>query len=614
MMILSGGDRYANLISWGAAGLALGAVSLIVRELGGGAAAQRFGAALAALNPEFYLAASTAKNDMVLTLWLCTLAWLMVRLLARARCDGPMALRIGGAAGLALATKGTAIMYALPLCAAIGAVMLARERWRALPKGALIGLCIVAATAGPAWRNMRTFGSPLGPRAGETRDFALGCTVHSPPAIASNILRNLALHAAFVPSPLDERIVDAVRCAHDALGISADDPRTTWKDQTFVLPPTGLYNEATAAAPVQVLAMFLAGAALAIRGRSTGSWRLGILALSVAAGAVLFCALLKWQIWNARLHLPPITIGAAVVASLRLPRRLALGAGGAAILTGLGFLIPTTLWNADRPLLTAKSFVTNAGTRALMYRAPRLETAMAELTAELRRAPPARVRVSVAGPVRYVLLRALAHDVPGPPRFDDLRPDLLAGAVAAEPPPDLIIVYGEDRPRLLDWPGGAMFDLALRAPPLALYRPGDPSRPRSAGEPVMSQGVFSGWSGCEGLAEVSTPTKNIDWKWRAGLLPRTRLTFTASGPMSLIMNCRRAPGGDGTMTIRLNDREVSSHRIAGDRAFHPLEVALPTRSGPNELVIEYGAAPGRASPNPMAVLFTWLQIAPPDLP
>jgi hypothetical protein len=70
LQLLTGGDRFANLVQWlGMAGSLVG-VSLIARELGGGPFAQLFVAVTAATLPMGILQASSTQNDYVVSFWL----------------------------------------------------------------------------------------------------------------------------------------------------------------------------------------------------------------------------------------------------------------------------------------------------------------------------------------------------------------------------------------------------------------------------------------------------------------------------------------------------------------------------------------------------------------
>jgi hypothetical protein len=120
--LLSGGDRWINLITCGAFAGCIAGVSAIAREMGLSSRAQAFVALFCATLPNAILQASGAKNDMLLALWLVCVVYFAVR-------REPMWL--GLAVGLALATKGTAYLFLPPMLLALGAWRRREIAWMA---------------------------------------------------------------------------------------------------------------------------------------------------------------------------------------------------------------------------------------------------------------------------------------------------------------------------------------------------------------------------------------------------------------------------------------------------------------------------------------------------
>lgn len=108
--VLSGGDRFVNLLTCGAFLAAIVGVSALAGALGAGPRGQAFAALVCATLPNAILQASGAKNECLLALWLVCAAYF-----AAAR-NAPFA---GLALGLACATKATAFLFAPPLLLAI---------------------------------------------------------------------------------------------------------------------------------------------------------------------------------------------------------------------------------------------------------------------------------------------------------------------------------------------------------------------------------------------------------------------------------------------------------------------------------------------------------------
>src|SRR5262249_20848883 len=104
--LMTGGDHLVNLVAWAAfAGCVVG-VSAVREAMGLGTGVQALAALLCATMPNAILQGSGAKNDMLLTFWLVCAVYFLAR-----RHAGLFGLALG----LALATKATGYLFAVPL-------------------------------------------------------------------------------------------------------------------------------------------------------------------------------------------------------------------------------------------------------------------------------------------------------------------------------------------------------------------------------------------------------------------------------------------------------------------------------------------------------------------
>jgi hypothetical protein len=327
--VLSGGDRFVNLVQWfGFAGCIL-AAALIAGEMGLAARGMAFAAVFCATLPSAILAASGAKNDLYLSLWIMSTLY--------------FALRrdwwwMGASCGLALATKPTAFLF---LPALLLWALLQRGEWKrpalALAAGALL-------FNAPQWtRNMKLAGSPLGFDSAHGdgryrwRNEQLGWS-----ATASNALRHLSHQLGGRSEAVNAGNYRLVLDAHAALGLDANDPRTTWDGARFT-PPRNANHEADANNRWHL--GLVAVAALLLIGRR--EWRLYSAALLV--GALLFCFYLKWQPFMARLEVPLFIAASPLAPALACPWRPAWPALLAALFLLSGAQRPALL-NWTRPL------------------------------------------------------------------------------------------------------------------------------------------------------------------------------------------------------------------------------------------------------------------------
>jgi hypothetical protein len=137
--------------------------------------------------------------------------------------------------------------------------------------------------------------------------------VHTIGALMSNLLRNVSLHAA-----VNHRTTWAEHLVirlHRLLGLDPDDPRTTKGiGHRYFINDDG---EDGRPMPFHFLLILPAlGWAAAQTRRAAAA---PALAACIVAGALLFCLVLKWQPYHARLHLPLFVLSAPLVALLFQP-------------------------------------------------------------------------------------------------------------------------------------------------------------------------------------------------------------------------------------------------------------------------------------------------------
>lgn len=315
LQILSGTDRFANLVQWLSMIGSLLGVSLIAKLLGANSRGQIFAAVIAATIPVGILQASSTLNDYVVCFWIvCFVYYLMLMQ------KYPAGLYLSAASaslGLAILTKATAYIYAFPFLAGFVFSELKTLRLMRLVKFLSIMLFIIfIINFGHYRRNFQLYGHPLGPC---QEEHANNCKyrneVFTLSSLISNIIRNISLHiqipftGARKSNPLAEKNIKSI---HDFLGIAINDPRTTWPEKKFTVKRFSLYENDSANFLHLILIIGCSIIFLLPGGRGNKRNLLNYL-INLALVFLLFCFYLKWQPWHSRLHLPLFMLWSAFI-------------------------------------------------------------------------------------------------------------------------------------------------------------------------------------------------------------------------------------------------------------------------------------------------------------
>jgi hypothetical protein len=160
------------------------------------------------------------------------------------------------------------------------------------------------------------------------------------------------------------RIVPMVRYVHRLTGMDVNDPRTTFDQQPFSIKFS--WSDGLAGNPLHVVLILAVLLVVVLVRRDT---TLTILACCLALGFIAFCAMIKWQPWVTRLHLPLFVMAAPLCGLVfeRIRPRPAIFLMVASLFSvGMAYSIR----NASRPLLAKSSILLR----------PRIESYFSERT------------------------------------------------------------------------------------------------------------------------------------------------------------------------------------------------------------------------------------------
>jgi len=347
--LIGGSDRFVNLPQWFAmVGSALVATHIARQLVGNGDLSSRGIAGwvtlLVVVLPIGMVECVTPQTDYVTAFWFLCLASLTLVL----RSDGRHAWQWVGfalAAGLGLLTKVTFAFYAAPFLVAAGVISYRSGGWApTLGRTTVLVAAVVLLNAPHALRNQRLYGSPLGSasyqHAGSIQRVTLDGT-------ASNLIRNLAMHTGTGVKPLTVQLNRAMGWLHGLTGRDLNDPDTSFILGQFKFRDQLIVFDSHASCFYHLLLGVVAVGFCLWRPRRN-AWLLTYAGLLLASLG-LISALLRWQMWNIRIHLPllvalaPFT-GAVLTAHLNPILRRAV------TLFLAGFALMVILQNTSHPV------------------------------------------------------------------------------------------------------------------------------------------------------------------------------------------------------------------------------------------------------------------------
>lgn len=307
LQILSGGDRFANIVQWIALAGTAAAVSSIANEIGLGRASQAFAAVLTVTIPGAIVQATGTQNDIVAAFFVVGFFLFFLRSVNGSK---PEWIWAGAALGMALLTKSTTFLYCFPIglfFTVTGFLILdgRDERLHFVRRVALVLLIAAAFNFGHFARNYALFGSPVSSGDDEVRNRRITLSI-----VAANLTRNFAMNLGTGIAPVDNAVEGTAR---KLLGKEINNPDSTWMENEFRIRFST--HEDLAGNLLHVILLTAAlGISVFLCRRERGPFGVVGIIFSMFVGIVLFAILLKWQIWTARLQLPLFSLGSVLVA------------------------------------------------------------------------------------------------------------------------------------------------------------------------------------------------------------------------------------------------------------------------------------------------------------
>ena len=362
--ILSGSDRFANLIQWfSMIGSALG-ISLLAKQLGASSRGQIFAAFVCVTIPMGILQGSSTQNDYVVSFWLVCFTYFAILLKESGK---PLySLATGAGLGLSILTKATAYFYAFPFMVWISLSLIKSRRTRGLLQIILVVIVALVINLGQYIRNYDLFGSPLGPSQEGLINFSNDIFTLS--SVTSNVIRNTALHIGTPFDRVNTFLDNEIYQFHRVIGIDPNDIRTTWPDTAFHVLRISR-SEDNAGNPLDLVLIIVSIPILVMEAHKKRDIIYYLICL--VGGFIFFCLVLKWQPWNSRLHLPLFILWCPLIGLSLSQIRFHW-----VVNLGLTFLLlgtlPYLLYNYSRPIMGQGNILTTSRTELYFVVRPSL--------------------------------------------------------------------------------------------------------------------------------------------------------------------------------------------------------------------------------------------------
>lgn len=353
LQILSGGDRFANLVQWfSMVGSVIG-VSLLAKQIGANPYGQILASVYCATLPMGILQASSTQNDYVVSFWLvCTIYYILVTLDERTKRT--YFLKIGICLGLSTFTKPTAYLYLFPFVLWLFWSHI-KDRsigfWKNTAKLVIPYLLINLLHF---MRNLLIFHNPLG-----TSPIYIRYTNHEMniTLLLSNIFKNISLHLSTPFPKLNVYLIDRWTWIHSLLNVDINDPRISSLNFQVNSLQT---HEDLAGNPFHFLLICISIVVFIYSWRSKSYFRYKLLnyLLCLLAAFLLFCFTLAWTPFNSRLHLGLFVIASAFIGSIFSFENKSNLINNIAVFL-IVFSTPYILFNENRPLIINSQLLTN---------------------------------------------------------------------------------------------------------------------------------------------------------------------------------------------------------------------------------------------------------------
>lgn len=307
-ILLSGADRFANLVQFVAMLGSLAAVSLLGKRFGFDYKTQILSAALLLFLPIGIFESTTTQNDYLACFFFLSFLVFGYATLAEENKHEPilfmaLSLAFGGF------TKYPVLLYAFPFCLYFGYRTLTKSGFSIAFNMLAVTLLAFTLTFSPfLYRNFQLFGNILAPpSSSRLNNESIPSQRYSPAYTLSTLAKNIGIHLGLPNDKYNKQVDKAITGLHRWLWIDLNDPATSNNTYytRFVVHEDFMPN---------TLHFLLLLIVLPIIFWKSKNVEFKILAVLAIAGIVLFSTLLKYQPFSSRTQMPFFAIGCVLTA------------------------------------------------------------------------------------------------------------------------------------------------------------------------------------------------------------------------------------------------------------------------------------------------------------
>lgn len=306
-VLLSGSDQFAGLIQFSAFIGSICGIGLIARKFGLGKDGQLLATICFLTLPIVLFESTSTQVDLCACFFFISFVYFGFELLEKksvlALVVMMQSLAFGGF------SKYTILIFAIPFVLYFGVRILLQYRFAYAVKVLVVALGLMAITFSPFFcRNYTLFGHVMSPL--QNTPFAseeLPAKKHSPVYTLSNVIKNAGLNIGLPITSFNQALDSKIRAFHETIGVSIDDADLS------IDPFSVKYSVHEDMIPNTIHFWLIAGMGILLFFlplKQDVKWFWACSAL----GFLLFCTLMKFQLWSTRTQMPLFAMGAVMIA------------------------------------------------------------------------------------------------------------------------------------------------------------------------------------------------------------------------------------------------------------------------------------------------------------